>query len=81
MHLKELDLELASPPNLKLTATVNARDPQELTILLTRMVALVKGTFANARSFSLNDIDIRSDLSDGVPSVNCYQIAFQLELT
>ena len=81
VHLKELDLELASPPNLKLTATVNARDPQELTILLTRMVALVKGTFANARSFSLNDIDIRSDLSDGVPSVNCYQIAFQLELT
>jgi hypothetical protein len=81
VRLRELDLDMSSPPTLKLSAMVQARDAQELTVLLTRVVELVKGTFGNAQSFSLNDIDIRLDYSEMEQAGNRYQIAFQLELT
>jgi hypothetical protein len=80
VRLKELDLDLASPPTLKLAAMVQARDARELTVLLSRVVTLIKGTFENIQSFSLNDIDIRFDSPDQGQSANRYQIAFQLEL-
>jgi hypothetical protein len=81
VRLKELDLDLAGPPVLKLTAMVQAGDARELTALLTRVVSLVKETFENVQSFSLNDIDIRLDSPGREQTLNRYQIAFQLELT
>jgi hypothetical protein len=79
-QLKELDLDLASPPTLKLAAMVQARDTLELTALLSRVVAQVKGTFENVRAFSLNDIDVRLDMPGQGQSANRYFIAFKLEL-
>jgi hypothetical protein len=80
MQLKELDLDLASPTTFKLAAMVRARDTRELTVLLTRVVTQVKGTFENVGTFSLNDIDIRLDRPVQGEAANRYRIAFQLEL-
>lgn len=80
LQLRELDLDLTSPPTLKVAAMAQARDTRELTVLLTRVVAQIKGTFETVPAFSLNDIDVRLDQPGQGAPVNRYRIAFQLEL-
>ena len=81
MQLKNLDLTLESTPTLKLAAWVQARNAEELTVILTRLIAQMKDTFKPAQAFSLNDIDISLDLPGDGQAPNRYQIEFQLELT
>jgi hypothetical protein len=80
IHLRELDLALESTPSLKLTAMVQARNPEELTVVLNRLIARIKAVFKGAQAFSFNDIDIRLDYPGGEQAPNRYLIAFQLEL-
>lgn len=81
MQLRKLELDLESSRTLKLAAIVQARDGQELTLVLTRLIAQIKETFQAAGSFGLDNINISLDRpGDGI-SPNHYQIDFQLELS
>jgi hypothetical protein len=80
VRINELNLDLVSPPTLKLAAMVQARDPRELAVILSQMVTQIKETFENVQAFSLNDIDIRPAPRGQGQSANNYQIAFQLVL-
>jgi hypothetical protein len=81
MKIKKLDLALESPPKLKLSAFVQARSAEELTLVLTRLINQMKAAFKGAQALSLNDIDISLDLPGDRLTPNRYQIEFQLELT
>jgi len=80
LQLKKLDLALESTPTLKLAAWVQARNAEELTVVLTRLITQMKDTFNLSQALTLNDIDISLDLPRDGQMPNRYQIEFQLEL-
>jgi hypothetical protein len=83
VKLKELSFSAdpESVPTLKVAAWVQARDVEELQVLLKELVKELKGRFQNAQSLSLNDFDIRLNRPGDDRNPNRYQIDFVLELT
>lgn len=80
-RLKELDFRIESPPTVKVTAWVQARNANDLQITLTRLITRMKEKFKNEQALTLNDIDIHLNQPGGGGMPHRYRIAFQLELT
>lgn len=79
-RLKELDFRIESPPTVKFTAWVQARNANDLQITLTRLITRIKEKFKTAQTLTLNDIDIQLNQPGGRGMPHRYRIAFQLEL-
>jgi hypothetical protein len=78
--LKELDMDVASSPAVKVTALVDARDTDHLRRTLTQLVTKVKTTFKNTPALSINDIDVESTSGDDHQTAFRFKIVFRLEL-
>jgi hypothetical protein len=76
-----LAADTESSPSLTVAALVQARNADELQVILKRLMVELNGRFQSAQSLTLNDFDIRLNRSGGGRSPNRYQIEFTLELT
>jgi hypothetical protein len=76
-----LAADAESPPSLTVAALVEARNADELQVILKRLMAEVNGRFERAQALTLNDFDILLNRSGGGSQPNRYQIEFRLELT
>jgi hypothetical protein len=76
-----LAADTESSPSLTVAAWVQARNADELQVILKRLMAELNGRFQSAQTLTLNDFDIRLNRSGGGRETNRYQIEFTLELT
>lgn len=76
----ELAADTESLPSLKVAVLVQARNADELKVILKRLMAELNGRFQSAQSLTFNDFDISLKRSGGVRKPNRYQIEFSMEL-
>ena len=83
VQLSKLELTVGadSSPFLTVAALVQARNADELQVILKRLMAALNGRFQSARTLTLNDFDISLDRSGGGQKSNRYQIEFAMGLT
>lgn len=60
---------------------MEARNADELKMILKQLMGELKGRFQSAQALTLNDFDISLNRSGGGRKLNRYQIDFTLELT
>lgn len=76
-----LAADTESSPSLTVAALVQARNADELQVILKQLMAELNGRFQSAQTLTLNDFDIRLNRSGSARNPNRYQIEFTLELT
>lgn len=81
VQLRQLELQLESPPSLKVTARVTAHSTDELQMTLMVLISQIKQNFKNAQALSLNDIDISLEQAGDGKTPSFYRIAYELVLT
>jgi hypothetical protein len=77
----ELNADPESSPTVKMAAWVQARNADELQMILKQLMVELKGRLKGARALTLNDFDIRLNRPGGGRGPNRYEIDFRLELT
>jgi len=80
VRLTKLDLALADPPRLQVTALVEARDTERLRASLAELVANTRSHFQGAQAFALKDIDVAPVPLDRRPALPGFSITYQVGL-